>query len=123
MSDTEDLIFIKSLDEDCKNNACPTRQAFRIARASNLIPDPESKMEPGEKRLEAERILRDFQQQSIDCNFNDCMSNYFGYPINKEQEEVLKFIHKSTPGWLAGNLTGVLISRLNNGKITNRILV
>lgn len=77
--------------------------------------------DPRKKYTEYQQ-LKNFQQMSISCKFDECMVAYYGTDITEEQLQGLMIIHKATKSWIKGELVGVLMSKLSKNKITNKDL-
>ena len=96
----------------------PTSFAFQISKSVGIIP-----MDNGTNGIEmtdAEIRLKNFQQMSVACPFNEAMIAFYGYDFSEEQMKALEIIHKSTTPWLLGATVGILLDRINNSKITNK---
>ncbi len=73
-----------------------------------------------ETRYYQNEKLKEFQQMSITCKFEDCLIAYHGDDLQEDYLDGLRIIHKATKSWLKGEVVGTLMTKINDRKITNR---
>ncbi|MCH9735811.1 MAG: hypothetical protein K0U78_14875 [Actinomycetia bacterium] len=96
----------------------PLLFAKRLCVATGLWEELE---EPDmEIRFYQNEKLKEFQQMSITCKFEDCLIAYHGDDLTEDNLEGLRIIHKATKSWLKGEVVGTLMNKINDKKITNR---
>ena len=73
-----------------------------------------------EKLADLEERMRWFQQMSVTSSFEDCVAVYFGMELTEEQVSVLKLIHRTTKPWMTGHVVGVLLDKIDDGRMQNK---
>lgn len=94
----------------------PTELAFALATEVGLLDESEC----GEDFLRELKKLIQFQEIAIVCGFEESVHAYHGVDLNEDQTDALKVIHETTKPFLLGNVTSVLLDRINNTKISNK---
>lgn len=79
--------------------------------------DPKSGFEV---RYEQNDKLKNFQKMAISCNFRDSLIAYHGDDLSEVHMKGLEVIHKATKPWLKGDVVGVLLEKMNDGRMQNK---
>ena len=101
-----------------ESNSLPTDFAIDIAEKFKIYENVDEK--DFVKLIEREDKLRMFQQMAISSSFEDSLLAYYDRKFSDEQLNALKLIYRATASWLRGEVVGVLISKIQNTKITNK---
>ena len=62
--------------------------------------------------------LRHFQQMAITCSFEEALIAYHGIEYDDDQKAALETIYNSTKPWLLGHVTGTLMKKLAEDRLT-----
>lgn len=101
-----------------ETNSLPTDFAIEIAEKFKIYEEvPEKDFVELMKR---EEKLKMFQQMAISSSFEESLLAYYDRDFSPEQLQALKLIYRATASWLRGEVVGVLITKIQNSRITNK---
>ena len=69
---------------------------------------------------DVDQCLVNFQQMSMSASFEESLIAYHGVELTEQQRKALEIIYNSTIPWIKGHITGVLMTRLTEDKLSIR---